>query len=52
MSSNAFRTQEWSNLARDDASRLRKPPPLVSFLVGWLVCHCRGPSSGSQKKVH
>jgi hypothetical protein len=28
--------QEWSNLARDDVWRLRKTPPLVSFLVGWL----------------
>jgi hypothetical protein len=36
ISSNAFRTQEWSNLARDDVSRLRKTPPLVSFLVGLL----------------
>jgi hypothetical protein len=34
ISSNAFRTQEWSNLARDDVWRLRKTPPLVSFLVG------------------
>jgi hypothetical protein len=37
ISSNAFRTQEWSNIARDDVWRLRKIPPLVSFLVGWLV---------------
>jgi hypothetical protein len=37
ISSYALRTQEWSNLARDGVSRLRKTPPLVSFLVGWLV---------------
>jgi hypothetical protein len=37
ISSNAFLTQEWSNLARDDVWRLRKTLPLVSFLVGWLV---------------
>jgi hypothetical protein len=36
ISSNAFRTQEWLNLARDDVWRLRKTPPLVNFLVGWL----------------
>jgi hypothetical protein len=36
ISSNAFRTQEWSNVARDDVSRLRKTPPLVSFF-GWSV---------------
>jgi hypothetical protein len=28
--------QEWSNLARDDVWRLRKTPPVVSFLIGWL----------------
>jgi hypothetical protein len=37
ISSNAFRTQEWLDLARDDFSRLRLTPPLVSLLVGWLV---------------
>jgi hypothetical protein len=37
ISSNAFRTQEWLYLARDDVSRLRETPPLVSFYVGWLV---------------
>jgi hypothetical protein len=35
ISSNAFSTQEWSNLARDDVWRLRKTTPLVSFF-GWL----------------
>jgi hypothetical protein len=34
---NAFRTQEWFNLAREDVLRLRRTPPLVSFLVSWLV---------------
>jgi hypothetical protein len=29
--------QEWLNLAWDNVWRLRKTPPLVSFLVGWLV---------------
>jgi hypothetical protein len=29
--------QEWSNLTRDDLWRLRKTPPFVSFLAGWLV---------------
>jgi hypothetical protein len=29
--------QEWLDLARDDVSRLRLTPPLVSLLVGWLV---------------
>jgi hypothetical protein len=33
MNSNAFRTQEWSNLARDDISRSRKIPPLVTFTL-------------------
>jgi hypothetical protein len=33
-SSYAFRMQEWFNLARDDVLRLRRTPPLVSFLVG------------------
>jgi hypothetical protein len=37
ISSNAFRAQKWSNLARDDVWRLRKTPPSVSFLVGWLT---------------
>jgi hypothetical protein len=40
ISSYAFRTQEWFNLARDDVVRLRRTPPLVSFLVGffcWFV---------------
>jgi hypothetical protein len=35
-------THEWTNLTRDDVLRLRKTPPLVSFmvgLVGWLVFH-------------
>jgi hypothetical protein len=32
-----FRTQEWSDQARDDLWRLRKTPPLVSFLVDWLI---------------
>jgi hypothetical protein len=36
ISSNAFRTQEWSNLARNDVWRMRNTPPLVSFLVGWF----------------
>jgi hypothetical protein len=35
--SNAFRTQEWCNLATDDVLRLRKTSPLVTFLVGWLA---------------
>jgi hypothetical protein len=30
---NAFRTQEWLDLARDDVSRLHLTPPLVSLLV-------------------
>jgi streptomycin 6-kinase len=37
ISSNLFRMQEWSNLARDNVSRLRPSLPLVSFfdrLVG------------------
>jgi hypothetical protein len=25
-----------ANLARDDSSRLRKTPPLVGLLVGWM----------------
>jgi hypothetical protein len=29
--------QEWFELARDDVLRLRRAPPLVSFLVAWLV---------------
>jgi hypothetical protein len=29
--------QEWLDLARDDVSRLRLTPPLVSLLVGSLV---------------
>jgi hypothetical protein len=37
ISSIAFRTQKWSNLERDDVWCLRKTPPLVSFLVGWLA---------------
>jgi hypothetical protein len=39
ISSNAFLTQQWLDLARDDVSRLRLTPPLVSpfFLVS-LVC--------------
>jgi hypothetical protein len=37
ISSNAFLTQEWSDVARDDVSRLRLTLPLVSFLVGWLI---------------
>jgi hypothetical protein len=36
ISSNAFRTQEWLDLARDDVSRLRLTLPLVKFF-GWLV---------------
>jgi hypothetical protein len=32
----AFRRQEWFNLAREDVLRLRRTPPLVSFLVGRL----------------
>jgi hypothetical protein len=34
---NAFRTQEWFNLATDDVLRLRKTPPLVTILLGWLL---------------
>jgi hypothetical protein len=45
ISKNAFRTQERSNLARDDVWRFRKTPPLVSFLVGWLSTKM-APSSG------
>jgi hypothetical protein len=37
ISSNAFRTQGWSNLGRDDVSRLRKTLPKVRTLVCWLV---------------
>jgi hypothetical protein len=32
-----FRTQEWLNIARDDVWRLRRTPPLVSFLVGLVT---------------
>jgi hypothetical protein len=39
--SNAFRTQEWSNLARDNVSRLRTTPPLVNFLIVWFVVSLR-----------
>jgi hypothetical protein len=34
ISSSTFHTQEWSNLARHDVSRLRLTLPLVSILVG------------------
>jgi hypothetical protein len=34
--SNGFRTQEWSKLARDDVSRLRKTSPEVSYF-GWFI---------------
>jgi hypothetical protein len=37
ISNNAFRTHEWSILARDNVLLLRKTPPLVSFLGWWLV---------------
>jgi hypothetical protein len=37
ISSNAFRTQEWSDLSRDNVLRLLKTLPLVSFLFGWLL---------------
>jgi hypothetical protein len=39
LSSYAFRTQEWLNLARDDVLLLRGTPSLVTifgWLVGWL----------------
>jgi hypothetical protein len=36
VSSNGFHTQEWSNLAKDDVSRLLETPSLVSFMVGRL----------------
>jgi hypothetical protein len=36
ISSYAFRTQEWFNLARDDVVRQRRTLTLVSFF-GWLV---------------
>jgi hypothetical protein len=35
ISSFAFRTEKWSNLAMDDVLLLRRTPPLASFLVGW-----------------
>jgi phage gp29-like protein len=37
--SNAFRTQEWYNLAREDVLRLRKTPPKgkAFWLISWLV---------------
>jgi hypothetical protein len=41
--SNALRTQEWSDLTRDDVSRLRKTPPLVSILVGLVLSTLRTP---------
>jgi hypothetical protein len=41
--SNAFRTQEWSQIARDDVPRLRLTPALISFF-GWLVGAVRGQS--------
>jgi hypothetical protein len=40
ISSHAFRRQKWSNLARDSVLRLHKTPPLVSFLVCWLLVPC------------
>jgi hypothetical protein len=37
ISSYAFRSQKWCNLARDAILRLHKTPPTVFWLVGWLV---------------
>jgi hypothetical protein len=36
-SSYAFSTQQWIKLARNGILSLRETPPLVIFLVGWLV---------------
>jgi hypothetical protein len=48
--SNAFRTQEWSNLEREDVSCLRKTPPLVSFLVAWSLQPWRWKQYASPKR--
>jgi hypothetical protein len=52
ISSNEFRTQEWSNLAREVVWLLRRTSPFVSFflLVGWLVARlAHRPYDGGSK---
>jgi hypothetical protein len=50
ISSNAFLTQELSNLAGDDVSPLRLFLPLFSFVVGWLVGFQEHQFPGDEKR--
>jgi hypothetical protein len=53
-SSNAFRTQGWFDLARDDVLRLHRTLPLVSYfwVVGWLIDCCQRVASRSAAVVY
>jgi hypothetical protein len=50
-SSNAFRTQEWSNTARDDVARLCLTLPLLGFFVALLPTYHISPDNGSRDNL-